>query len=80
MKSPQLVKELQNRLGEEQFNWVFDKETDKLRLEHKNLGRGMDISLPEILAKYTQKKEAAIDEVVYTIEQTFLAMERWASS
>ena len=53
MKSPQLVKELQNRLGEEQFNWVFDKETDKLRLEHKNLGRGMDISLPEILAKYT---------------------------
>ena len=76
MKSPQLVKELKNRLGEEQFNWVFDKETDKLRLEHKTLGRGMDISLPEILAKYTQKKEAAIDEVVYTIEQTFLAMER----
>ena len=64
MKSPQLVKELKNRLGEEQFNWVFDKETDKLRLEHKTLGRGMDISLPEILAKYTQKKEAAIDEVV----------------
>lgn len=76
LKSPQLVKELKNRLGEEQFNWMFDKEQDKLRLEHKTLGRGMDISLTEILAKYTQKKEAALDEVVYTIEQTFLAMER----
>ncbi|MEO4051897.1 DUF1444 domain-containing protein [Solibacillus sp. CAU 1738] len=74
MKSPQLVQELKKRLGEELFEWSFDKEKDKVRLEHKVLQRGMDISLSEILAKYTTKKESAIDEVVYTIEQTFLAM------
>jgi uncharacterized protein YtpQ (UPF0354 family) len=76
LKSPQLAAELKKRLGEDRFDWAFDKEKDKVRLEHKTLGRGMDISLPEILAKYTQKKEAAIEEVVYTIEQTFQAMER----
>ncbi len=74
MKSPQLVQELKKRLGEELYDWSFDKEKDKLRLEHKHLKRGMDISLPEILAKYSTKNEAAIEEVVYTIEQTFLAM------
>ena len=76
MKSPQLVKELKKQLGEEQFHWTFDEKKDRLRLEHKTIGRGMDISLGEILAKYETKKDAAIAEVVYTIEQTFLAMER----
>lgn len=70
------MKELKKHLGEEQFSWVFDEEKDRVRLEHKTLGRGMDISLSEILAKYETKKEAAILEVVYTIEQTFIAMER----
>ncbi|MEK4230372.1 DUF1444 domain-containing protein [Solibacillus sp. FSL H8-0538] len=76
MESPQLVAELKKRLGEELFDWSFDEKTDKVRLDHKTLGQGMDISLPEILAKYTTKKEAAIEEVVYTIEQTFRAMAR----
>lgn len=31
----------------------------------------MELSLPGILAKYNEKQEAAIAEVVYTIEQTF---------
>ncbi|MER2106140.1 MAG: DUF1444 domain-containing protein [Solibacillus sp.] len=76
MKSPQLVKELKKHLGEERFSWAFDEKKDRVRLEHTTLGRGMDISLSEILAKYETKKEAAILEIVYTIEQTFLAMER----
>lgn len=74
VKSPELVETLKKQLGEELFDWSYDKETDKVRLQHKVLQRGMDISLSEILAKYTTKKQAAIDEVVYTIEQTFAAM------
>lgn len=34
----------------------------------------MDLSLPGILAKYSEKQEVALNEVVYTIEQTFIAM------
>lgn len=76
LKSKELVEQLKLRLSTEQFEFHFDKEKDMLRLNHKSLNRGMDISLPEIIAKYQTIKEKAIDEVVYTIEQTFQAMEK----
>lgn len=76
MKSKELVEQLKLRLGTEQFEFIFDKEKDSLRLNHKSLNRGMDILLQDILAKYHTKKEKAIDEVVYTIEQTFSAMKK----
>lgn len=76
MKSKDLVAQLELRLGTEEFEFVFDKEKDTLRLNHKSLSRGMDIYLNDILAKYHTKKEQAIDEVVYTIEQTFDAMKK----
>ncbi|MEK4627590.1 DUF1444 domain-containing protein [Solibacillus sp. FSL R7-0682] len=76
MESPQLVAQLKAKLGEANYIFTFDEKHDKLRLDHKILGRGMEVSLPEILTKYNTKKEKAIDEVVYTIEETFLAMER----
>lgn len=75
MNSDQLVALLKKRLGKHRFTYQFDKKYDKLRLNHKTLGHGMDLSLPGILTKYNEKQHAAIDEVIYTIEQTFLAME-----
>ncbi|WP_124069908.1 DUF1444 family protein [Filibacter tadaridae] len=76
MKSEELVETLKVRLPSEHFEWRFDRKTDKVRLEHKLLKNGMDISLPEILAKYETKKETAIEEIVYTINETFSAMEK----
>ncbi|MGE8034862.1 DUF1444 domain-containing protein [Lysinibacillus sp. NPDC093692] len=76
IKSEQLVSLLKQQLNEEKFDFEFDKKHDKLRLNHKKIGKGMELSLPGILAKYNDKQEAAIDEVVYTIEQTFNAMEQ----
>ncbi|MET0785972.1 MAG: DUF1444 domain-containing protein [Paenisporosarcina sp.] len=75
MTSEQLVERLKLKLSNPSFTWQFDKKTDRLRLDHAELKKGMDISLPEILAKYEVKKDQAIDEVVYTISQTFEAME-----
>lgn len=76
MKSKELVKKLQERLSDTHFEWQFDEKHNKLRLDHKELGKGMDISLPGILSKYETKKELAIDEVIYTIQETFSAMEK----
>jgi len=76
IKSEQLVSLLKQRLNEEKFNFDFDKKHDKLRLNHKKTGKGMELSLPGILVKYNEKQEAAVEEVVYTIEQTFQAMEQ----
>lgn len=75
MKSRELVALLKKRLPSEEFEWQFDQEKDMLRLDHKGIKKGMDISLSGILAKYREKKEAAIDEVVYTVGATFRAME-----
>lgn len=76
MNSKQLIERLKQNLSDYNFTWEYDKKTDKIRLNHAKLNKGMDISLPEILSKYETKKDRAIDEVVYTISQTFSAMEK----
>ena len=78
MESPQLIELLKEKLGEANYQWSFDEKKDMLRLDHVTLKRGMNVSLGEILTKYNNKGESAIDEVVYTIEQTFAAMKREA--
>ena len=75
IKSEQLVTLLKQHLNEEKFDFEFDKSTINYALTIK-IGKGMELSLPGILAKYNDKQGAAIDEVVYTIEQTFNAMEQ----
>lgn len=76
IKSEQLVELLKKQLNTEKFEFHVDKKHDKLRLNHKKLGKGMELSLPGIAAKYNDKQQAAIAEVIYTIEQTFYAMEQ----
>lgn len=78
MKSEQLMDRLKQKLPGAHFTWDYDNKTDRIRLNHSKLNKGMEISLPEILSKYEVKKEKAIDEVVYTISQTFSAMEKEA--
>lgn len=76
MTANELVNRLKERLGEAHFEWKLDSKTNKLRLEHLELGKGMDLFLGDVLTKYDSRKDLAIDEVVYTIEQTFAAMKK----
>lgn len=76
MNSNKIVKILKEKFNQDKFTFHYDKEKDVLRLEHKTINKGMDIVIPEIIAKYNQLKEKAIDEIVYTINETFLAMEQ----
>ena len=71
MKPQELIQLLKTKLLEDTFTYDFNREKNSLRLTHKIVGKGIDISLPPILAKYETKKEQAIEEVVYTIQQTF---------
>lgn len=64
------------RLGTDQFDYSFDRKNNKLRIEHKTLKKGMDITLSHLIAKYNERNEKALQDVVYTISQTFLAMEK----
>jgi uncharacterized protein YtpQ (UPF0354 family) len=79
MDSKQIVNELKKHLGEDKYDFTFDEKHDKLRLEHKQLKRGMEIAIAGIVSKYEVRKETAIQEVLYTITQTFEAMEQEAA-
>ena len=75
MNSKQIVEQIQQKLGTEKFHYTYDEKQDKLRVEHKELGKGLDISIAGVVSKFEVKKEVAIDEVLYTVSQTFDAME-----
>ena len=59
MKSQELVEILKKRLPSKQFKWQFDKKTDRVRLDHTGLNKGMDISLPDIISRYGQRKRGS---------------------
>ena len=76
MNSKQIVEQIQQKLGTEKFHYTYDEKQDKLRVEHKELGKGLDISIAGVVSKFEVRKEVAIDEVLYTVSQTFEAMEQ----
>ncbi|WP_102274228.1 DUF1444 domain-containing protein [Cytobacillus massiliigabonensis] len=75
MDSIKMKKELEKRLTNSNRSFSFDKKKDELRVENKQTGKGITISLPGIIAKWELQKEKAIDEVVYYVEEGLQAME-----
>lgn len=75
MDSIKMKNELQNRLAHPERKFEYDRKKDQLRIEHKQTGKGITISLPGIIAKWQEQKEKAIDEIVYYVEEGLQAME-----
>ncbi|MDN7240202.1 DUF1444 family protein [Planococcus sp. N028] len=78
MKSTELVNILRERMPSRQLEWRFDREKDMVHINHTTLKKGMSISLPQVINRYQAKGDAAIQEIVYTITETFDAMEKEA--
>ena len=78
MKSTELVNLLRKRMPSRDLEWRFDREKDTVHINHKVLGKGTSITLPAIINRYEAKGDSAIDEIVYTISETFEAMEKEA--
>jgi len=76
MNSLKMKLELEKRLTNSDRSFFFDKKKDELRIENKQTGKGITISLPGIIAKWEMQKEKAIDEVVYYVEEGLQAMEK----
>ncbi|WP_066292199.1 DUF1444 domain-containing protein [Bacillus sp. FJAT-29937] len=75
MDSLKMKKELEKRLANANRTFSFDRKKDELRIENKQTGKGITISLPGIIAKWELQKEKAIDEVVYYVEEGLQAMD-----
>ncbi|HZG71363.1 MAG TPA: DUF1444 domain-containing protein [Chondromyces sp.] len=65
---------LKKRLQTDGRNIHFDREKDTLRVENIETGKGITISLPGIAAKWQERKEKAIDEVVYYVDEALAVM------
>ncbi|MDN7246042.1 DUF1444 family protein [Planococcus shenhongbingii] len=78
MKPTELVNLLRERMPSKQLEWRYDRENNNLNIQHKAIGKGMTLSLPQVINRYEAKGDSAIQEIVYTITETFDAMEKEA--
>lgn len=63
MTSLKMKKILQERLSNEEFRTSYNRDKDTFRIEWKDTGQGMTITLPNVISKYNERGEAAIDDL-----------------
>lgn len=74
MDSTKMRKELEKRLQHPERSFSFDRKNDQLRIENKETGKGITISLPGIIGKWQEQGEKAMDAVVFYVEEGLKAM------
>ncbi|MDT3994014.1 DUF1444 family protein, partial [Mammaliicoccus fleurettii] len=56
-------------------NFKFDREDESLRIERTDNKKGLSVKLAPIIAKYKDKGDKTIDEIVYYVTETINAMQ-----
>lgn len=74
MTSIKMKRLLDERLQNPEWRTSFNRDKDIYRIEWKDTQKGIEISLPGIISKYEQKKEAALDELEEHIEEALKIM------
>lgn len=76
MDTRKMVEILNERLNNPEWKINFDKKEDKFRVEDVETGKGVTISVNGLIAKYEDRKDEAIDEVVYYIKESLHAVKQ----
>lgn len=74
MDNNKMKKKLTELLARPERQIDYNREKEELRIEHKDTGKGITVSVPSITAKWHEKKEAAVEEVVYYVNHGLEAM------
>ncbi|WP_339214256.1 DUF1444 domain-containing protein [Ornithinibacillus sp. FSL M8-0202] len=74
MTSLKMKKILEERLSDSNFSIKYNREQDTLRVEWKSSNQGVTIKLPNIIGKYNERGEQAIDELVEHILESLKIM------
>lgn len=69
-----LKKMIENRLGNEDWRFIYDREKEDLRIEGIESNKGMSVSLNSAVAKYEAEGEEAFNELIYYIKEALSAM------
>ncbi len=74
MTSLKMRKLLEEKLSGSDWSFSYDREKDTLRVEHAEQKKGITISIPGLIAKWEEKQEAALEEMVYYIREALHVM------
>lgn len=74
MTSFKLKRILEEKLLTDDLRSSFNRENDQFRIEWKESREGLSIALPTVVAKYNEKGEVVIDEIVTHIKEALRIM------
>lgn len=74
MTSIKMKRLLEKRLANKNYRTSFNHDNDQFRIEWKDSKKGITIELPKLIAKYNERGEIAIDEIVKDIEEALKLM------
>lgn len=74
MDEKKMRRELEQRLKRPGRHLKYDRETETVRVESEDTGKGMEIALSPLVAKWHERKDTVIDEVVYYVEEALKVM------
>lgn len=80
MTNEKMKDALIKRLERPEWSFQYDSEKDVLRIEQTDSKKGINVSMPGIVAKWEQRKDKAIEDVVYYVEEALLAMHKEVNS
>lgn len=64
MTSLKMKKIIDERLSNSEYSTSYNRDKDTYRVEWKSTKKGMSITLPNVVAKYNERGDAAVDELV----------------
>ncbi|MBM7578983.1 uncharacterized protein YtpQ (UPF0354 family) [Jeotgalibacillus terrae] len=74
MDSIKMKKILTEKLERQGRNIRYNREKDQLRVENADTKKGIEVSLPSVVGKWNEKKDEAIEETVYYINEALAVM------
>lgn len=74
MTSIKMKRKLEERLNNPNYRTSFNRDNDIFRIERKDTKQGISVKLPGIIAKYNERGEAAVDEIVTHINEALELM------
>lgn len=65
---------LEERLNNDAYRTSYNRDKDTMRIEWKETKQGMTISLPSMIAKYNERGEKALEEIVENMNEALRIM------
>ncbi|WP_407638874.1 DUF1444 domain-containing protein [Bacillus niameyensis] len=74
MDEKKMRRELEQRLEKPGRSFLYDREKESLRIESKETGKGIEVALSPLVAKWHERKDKVIEEVIYYVEEALRVM------